>query len=83
MSYELAKQLKEAEFPSPLTRGRPEVYVPTLSELSEACLTDGFFQLHWTLLGWTAFSKTIRAMEACSTPEEAVATLWLALHNSK
>lgn len=57
--------------------------VPTLSELIEACgggkrlfeLTHGMGKGH----GWYAVCRGHRSL-VCSTPEEAVALLWLALN---
>jgi hypothetical protein len=95
MTYELAKELKEAGFPQtdfnqPICRTkeagpfgvhRPildgEVKLPTLSELIEACgqnfahLEQGNHPDQWRC-NWDA--------DFYSTPEEAVARLWLALN---
>lgn len=106
MTYELAKELKDAGFPNyrmgvmathdeellekdwETYRGS---YSPTLSELIEACMAgkfgvgvDHFAQLNAVRLEsldieWEAWSN----MNVCakgSTPEEAVAKLWLALN---
>ena len=109
ISYELAKQLKQAGFPQRganfdsrgLRRfiqdpyrevGMPKdtdfVYVPLLSELIEACGNDwrGFEALtkEHSQEGdsWVASAFHITAHGRGSTPEEAVARLWLTLHNS-
>jgi hypothetical protein len=101
MSYELAKELKEAGFPQqgkgeivmwkhaasgPSTKSLDTAYLPTLSELIEAC-GDDFYSLVNELLPhsfhkWRAASKTdvwINDASHGPTPEEAVARLWLAL----
>lgn len=96
MNYELAKELKEAGFEQKKASHLPHidnegpfccvegcnVYAPTLSELIEAC-GERFSQL-------VAPTKTIGKIwvasgfgwkeEGGSTPEEAVARLWLALN---
>lgn len=121
MTYELAKQLKDAGFPSPeeptigdysswtlqkthgaafssngqyelrlfpgTTYARELIYIPTLSELIEACgeSIDGITKV-WKgvrLEGWGAvyvkmFDSFHSVIEGI-TPEEAVAKLWLAL----
>lgn len=91
MTYELAKELKDAGFPQkphvPLSIPRMNIQevehvdIPTLSELIEAC--GEHMQLDW-------FPKTNTAYANCcdrndhqhtgSTPLEAVARLWLALN---
>jgi len=86
MTYELAKQLKDAAFPQQgngSTFGSPNevVYLPTLSELIEAC-GDQFYCVEknlkeaplWTATGWDD------DFGVGQTPEEAVAKLWLALN---
>ncbi len=95
MNYELAKKLKNAGFPQKgmdcnwITNPEAEleeIYVPTLSELIEAC-GDKFYGIHRMVSGiWIAFMYDIedssRQVEAPgSTPEEAVALLWLELQN--
>ena len=90
MDYELAKQLKDAGFPQHerLGIGNGDIfingkyglmYVPTLSELIEAC--GGYVDLMvWN--GDRAVASNIDAIEGRgSTPEEAVANLWLSLKN--
>jgi hypothetical protein len=95
ISYELAKELKDVGFPQsgPPSRflwqptDKPNVmdngvYCPTLSELIEAC-GDRFEQLKrindvmWYADGEPHPDHSYRA--AFSSPEEAVARLWLAL----
>ena len=92
MTYEFAKQLKDAGFPQGIEKssgvdnllgGVP--YSPTLSQLIEACV--GFNALYRVEYEWWAQgqfqkpgSKTIEIRG--STPQEAVAKLWLALHQS-
>jgi len=98
MTYELAKQLKEAGFeqvddefrtindPS----GKLEwAYSPTLSELIEACPEDGTQLIHGVGSAWYAEFMNHSVMPykrthfvQGSTPEEAVAKLWLALKNA-
>lgn len=84
MTYELAKQLKDADFPHEMQWVRK---VPTLSELIEACghglqsLINNFYNEE---KGWIAFTNTKNQlgerMEIWGeTPEEAVAKLWLEL----
>lgn len=84
MNYELAKQLKEAGFPQSRDgvefisiKGQMEYFIPTLSELIEAC-GDSFEELtkienNWVVTGGYQEGKG-------STPEEAVANLWLELN---
>lgn len=59
-------------------------YAPTLSELIEAC-GDRFFSLRneegWLAKGFKAPGYSVALMG--STPEEAVAKLWLALNEKK
>jgi hypothetical protein len=95
MNYELAKQLKDAGFPNSenwieanvhekgicmVEGGSSEFsFVPTLSELIEAC-GDKFHDLCKGLNGrWTCVSFTAVHSKG-DTPEEAVANLWLALN---
>ena len=94
MNYELAKQLKEAGFPQPDTLDvvcnddySKCAYAPTLSELIEAC-GDEFATLERKLDGWWAafhlHDGTLKIFTPTSgkTPEEAVAKLYLALHEN-
>lgn len=90
MNYALAKELKEAGFPQtgngefidaigigPVL-GNNDVYVPTLSELIEAC---GEPITLWIMSNRTDAQKGgTEIMETGTTPEEAVARLWLALN---
>lgn len=104
MNYELAKKLKDAEFPksSPryvdeIGRGiyidhekKESVYFPTLSELIEACgehLVDLKRVVNEHGVIWRAQGNAEPKnypdwgySMAASTPEEAVANLYLALH---
>lgn len=91
MTYELAKQLKDAGFPqtgihSPLTyhRGEDEPYEPYLDELIKAC-GDGFYSLEQIPIkrGWRAIvfiSLEQHIYADGQTPEEAVAKLYLAIN---
>jgi hypothetical protein len=101
MTYELAKQLKEAEFPEVFVPmglmmvknivnpdDDPKYYAPTLSELIEAC-GDSFYCVirgRGTMEGvWIASQMTspefnLNKTSQGSTPEEAVAKLWLELN---
>src|SRR4051794_8696200 len=104
MTYELAKQFKDAGFPQPdnigekiLTGhiGRHEYikgcYLPTLSELIEACmgklwqLENDLFRVDKVDWEWRCITKKVNG-DKCSfgnTPEEAVARLWLALNSEE
>ena len=95
MDYELAKELKDAGFPQAgkgkwigppdalRWRSGNRVYVPTLSELIEAC-GDQFISLTKDVTGWFALGDPrndySRQETVGLTPEEAVARLWLALN---
>lgn len=96
MTYSLTKKLKSAGFTlikdvaqttrEPMTVGGEKVYLPTLSELIEAC-GDRFSSLtrsprntwyvSWVEKGGSV--ELVRDIEE-STPEEAVANLWLKLN---
>lgn len=82
MTYELAKQLKDAGWGGIFFNTIDKEYqgLPTLSELIEACGDGWKFQLTRAIEGWHC------KMRGCEgngqSPEEAVAKLWLAL-NSK
>jgi len=91
MEYKLAKQLKElgykqkkvkVQFEDVYFEEKPEVYIPTLSELIDACdKIDGFGQLGRANKGWNVWRLGIREPIAFGkTPEEAVAKLWLELN---
>lgn len=94
MNHELAKKLKDAGFKSSKNFGGEQkllIYAdeaewmsPTLSELIEAC-GDRFFALYrqypernYRADAWKGDEKALG-----STPEEAVANLWLALNEKK
>jgi hypothetical protein len=59
------------------------VYLPSLIELIEAC-GDSFFRLSHSQnndgTSWDAESWNTGEIETGSTPEEAVARIWLALN---
>lgn len=96
MTYELAKQLKEAGlnqkedgiliFPDATFVGFSSgvgVFHPTLSELIEACGENGLkIALIQLDNGWQASGRQGIGIEQGSTPEEAVANLYLALRNN-
>lgn len=93
ISYELAKKLKDVGFP--FNEDNPCGHCgydggsnhPTLSELIEGCGED-FIDLSKEGKGWEACAKYYccvehgegRKYKLGSTPEEAVANLWLALN---
>jgi hypothetical protein len=93
MKYELAKEIRDAGFPqtgngksvSPadalVMRRGDRVYSPTLSELIGACgmpfKLEGNTDVASDVAIWVAQSDSI--LGNGSTPEEAVARLWLAL----
>ena len=90
MNYELAKQLKDAGFDQELIGAYDAtfsdgIYVPTLSELIEAC-GDDFDSLRKRDTGFIAFPTSEKLKErrewclAIGTPKEAVARLWVALN---
>lgn len=105
MNYELCKQLKDAGFPQEgkghfeldvanrraLTDrySTPEAYVPTLSELIEACGDCvGIFKISETECNaWSNKLENVTKVDGMiftgSTPEEAVARLWLALNSAE
>lgn len=101
MNYELAKELKKADWPFVEIKpgmhqcreyvdfnpeGDPKIgpqhfFLPTLSELIEAC-GEKFFSLSRHANVWqTNWRDGFGGDTAGSTPEEAVARLWLALNN--
>jgi hypothetical protein len=107
MTYELVKQLKDADFPTnpsqphlwisesgninnhPLDDGDVYMLIPTLSELIAAC-GDGNFKLIRTRNGelWSCEMKNKEGQLLgialnYSTPEEAVAKLWIELNKIK
>lgn len=91
MNYELALELRKAGFPQEgkgewvVWKGvtpsgnKPTMYVPTLSELIEAC-GKGWMILHRDKDGEWDASNSRKEVSNCSTPEEAVVKLWLALN---
>jgi hypothetical protein len=89
ITYDLAKQLKEAGFPFGWKLGItidtfPEQHsfekYPTLSELIEACIC-GEFTLKDEGGFWTCYAYHSGDFRTeGSTPEEAVAKLWLELN---
>ncbi len=93
MNYELALQLKEAGFPQKgkghfeTTKLDEPYYIPTLSELIEACEDDNFHLLSGSIVGayiewqaYTGFARMPKHIGVGTSPEEAVAKLWLALN---
>ena len=87
MNYTLAKQLRDNGFPQGTPNFTDEsrwtYYSPDLSSLIEACGT-GFSSLHklepeWHVIGHMFFDN----LHIGSTPEEAVANLFLALNKKK
>jgi len=93
MDYSLAKRLKDSGFPQKPDAiwdklvGPEPIYYPTLSELIEAC-GDYFESLVRTPEGKyktntdIGYSHDFGASNG-TTPEEAVANLWLALNEKK
>jgi hypothetical protein len=94
MTYELAKQLKDAAFQSETfvcgEKGEPW-YAPTLSELIESC-GEKFGELSyfgesftepWFAGGGESIYDDWEFEKGGYTPEEAVARLWLALQPPK
>ena len=104
MQYELAKKLKDAGFPQADPNRALNVgtfqyvgdnsdketlcYIPTLSELIEAC-GHYFYQLtkeddgSWTCASINGYPKSGFGVTNSPTPEEAVANLWMALTDKK
>lgn len=92
MTYELAKELKEAGFPTMAQRAAPDglqeegcvlidganYKVPTLEELVEACGPDFWNLNKRSNEKWGANALSCRADG--DTAIEAVANLWLALN---
>lgn len=89
MNYELAKQLKDAGFPHTWcseddcsclsTEGNHTFCYPTLSDLIQVC-GDGFVSLNKGMFPnqWMCLGNGVQI--GGSSPEEAVARLWLALN---
>ena len=101
MNYELAKQLKDAGFPQEgkgetigvsggLIEHSGDVYLPTLSELIEACGEEFYSLLRSAtsdgekmdkgLSLWHAIIYQEKSVGTGETPEEAVARLYIALN---
>lgn len=87
MNYELARELKDAGFPQEVTAQydastyHDNTYLPTLRELIEAVLKGrGGLVLHLNVQFESAVAGLEGWYEDGSTPEEAVAKLWLALN---
>lgn len=92
MRYELAKQLKDAGYPIKTIAGdsfeahdfiedNKRCLFPTLPELIEAC-GERFGALHLLNGNWYCFEQQEENEHKgkASTPEEAVAKLWLELN---
>lgn len=101
MNYKLAKQLKDAGFPQEVKQGRmltesideeqrwaEDCYVPTLSELIEACgnrfsdlqLNGTKENIQWLAAGYKNVGDDGRTRTYGKTPEIAVSKLWLKLN---
>lgn len=98
MEYKLAEKLKDAGFPQgegmyslqgeepryltedPIKWGN--AYLPTLSELIEACGEGLSLLLKMDEGDWNAVGSN-GSINLGKTPEEAVAKLWLALNTTK
>jgi hypothetical protein len=95
MDYELAKQLRDAEFLQAGTgrwigppdkafwRSGDRVYVPTLEELLEACRKDvESLTQELSVAGdeWVASAFGRSKSARGNTPADAMARLWLAVH---
>lgn len=93
MNYELTKKLRDSGFPQCGSGewegdddGKIPTYIPTLSELIAACgdkfsclgVADINPQGYFTFRGWQAVGE--HARQNGTTPEEAVANLYLALN---
>lgn len=92
MNYELAKELKEAGFMDSIdwikTPFDDVVPNPTLSELIHACRDefnglDKDKSLSAGVVYWVGKAWSLDENTTGSTPEEAVARLWLALNKAK
>ncbi len=84
MNYELAKKLKDAGFPGIIIQQEHIESYPTLTELIEACGLKNMLLMKSGNLHQAFDDDNTFCMNQGegSTPEEAVANLWLAL-NSK
>lgn len=89
ISYELAKKLKEAGFPQDpdtmMGHYHHECYLPSLEELIEACGSKLHALIRDSIAPWNAEELMdddgpVNYFSG-STPDEAVANLWLALHD--
>lgn len=87
MNYNLLKQLKDEGFKIPM--GANELWQPSLSELIEAC-GDRFYSLvkpidenPWSVTYWNEAKKSVSCAVYGSTPEEALANLWIELNKGK
>jgi len=83
ITYELAKQLKDAGWVFPVGNWVEDKYLtlPTLSELIEAC-GEHFGQLKRYTNAWQVMDCYDLVVTG-KTPEEAVAKLWLKLYGTK
>lgn len=94
MTYELAKKLKEAGWPQDKKYFSTQhqgwdgtTSCPTLSELIEAC-GERFYKLVYRKDAWVAYSYSETGNPEDKdlfgkTPEEAVANLWIKLHEKE
>lgn len=88
MNYELTDILEKAGFPVKYSQNRDLRLYPTLSELIEACLDFyhpcsfemGGENTWWAILRGKGNKRALVPVQVGSTPEEAVANLWLALN---
>lgn len=84
MTYELAKELKDAGFRFDFCNDGEEVHFkecfPDLSQLIEACGHTDNVSLHLDLFGTHCVARKGSFSATGSTPEEAVARCWLALN---
>jgi hypothetical protein len=94
MNYDLAKELKEAGFPQGgnggwtgskekiVWRSGHLVYVPTLTELIDACGHQLFFLCDKDDSLAVHHINGTKFQGAGTTPQEAVARLWLAIQKA-
>lgn len=91
MNYELALKLKDAGFPQHSTTHEPvflnrlgistdDAYNPILSELIEACGLNTFLLEKLSNGKWYAYQNGNPRQGVGTTPEDAVANLWLELN---
>ena len=95
MNYELAKKLKDAGFPFKDNSHSPAFTIrPTLSELIEACGDDfgalerkqiGNSEVNWFVYQNlpNEFGVKVQVVYDAKSPTEAVANLYLKLHERK